>query len=80
MFHFSIEDTMEVKINQIGRIVAGDEVGAYVKVVDDIENTGGYLVLTSVDRNMQDCFDSWVENKDALSRYFTESDWSIQWL
>ena len=80
MFRFTIEDAMEIKINQIGQIVAGDDVSSYVKVVDDIENTGGYLILTSTDRNMQHCFDSWVESKDALSRYFAESDWSVQWL
>jgi len=71
---------MEVRIGQVGRIIAGDEVGKYVKVVDDKENTGGYLILTADAPDMQVGFDNWVEDKEALSSYFVEAGWSIEWL
>ncbi len=71
---------MEVRIGQVGRIIAGDEVGKYVKVVDDKENTGGYLILTADAPDMQVGFDNWVEDEEALSSYFVEAGWSIEWL
>ncbi len=32
---------MQIRIGQIGRIIAGDEVGKYIKVIDDEQNTSG---------------------------------------
>ncbi len=71
---------MEIRIGQVGRIIAGDEIGTYVKVIDDAESTGGYLILTAAEPDMRGSFDNWVENKDSLSQYFAESGWSIDWL
>ena len=71
---------MEVRIGQVGRIIAGDEAGKYVKVVDDKENTGGYLILTANTPDMRVGFDNWVENKESLSDYFVEAGWSVEWL
>lgn len=71
---------MQVRIGQIDRIIAGYEIGNYVKVIDDKENTGGYLILIAAAPNMQVGFDNWVENKEALAGYFVEAGWSIEWL
>jgi len=71
---------MEIRIDQIGKIIAGDQIGSYVKVVDDAANTGGYLILTASASDMRNGFDNWVETKDELSRYFIESGWAIEWL
>jgi hypothetical protein len=70
---------MEIKIGIVGEIVAGDETGSFIKVVDDIENTGGFLILTSSAPEMIDGFDNWVENEKSLSQYFIESGWVIRW-
>ncbi|MDO9160955.1 MAG: hypothetical protein Q8N35_08055 [Methylococcaceae bacterium] len=70
---------MEIKIGIVGEIVAGDETGSFIKVVDDIENTGGFLILTSSTPEMIDGFDNWVENEKSLSQYFIESGWVIRW-
>lgn len=70
---------MDIKIGLIGRIVDGDEVGSYLKVIDDSTNTGGYIVLTSASVDMSDAFDNWVEDRESLARYFQESRWSVVW-
>ncbi len=71
---------MEIKIGVVGEIVAGDEIRSFIKVVDDTEKTGGFLILTSSTPEMKDGFDNWVENEKSLSKYFIESGWIIRWL
>ena len=71
---------MEIRINHVGKIIAGDGAGRYVRVEDDSINTGGYLVITSALSDMKDCFDDWVQNLNALRQYFKESCWTIEWL
>ncbi|KJF81682.1 hypothetical protein UA31_11070 [Photobacterium angustum] len=67
---------------EIGLIESGDEQGSQLKVLDDSESTGGFLILTG--KNLSgpnyETFDSWVENKEELHSYFTESNWVIKWL
>ncbi|ENY6473016.1 hypothetical protein [Vibrio parahaemolyticus] len=36
-----------IKIGQVGTIISGDEAGFEVIIIDDSENTGGYLICTS---------------------------------
>lgn len=71
---------MQIRIGEIGRILAGEESGHYVKVLDDTENSGGYLILTAPAADMLQGYDNWVESKDILARYFEESGWVIEWL
>ena len=40
------------RVGVVGRIVAGEEAGRFLKVVDDSENTGGFLILTAADSNL----------------------------
>jgi hypothetical protein len=63
-----------------GRIVRGEHEGWYLTVEDDASNTGGYLILTSPKEDFEQGFDSWVENKETLEKYFQESNWKIEWL
>jgi len=71
---------MEIKIDTIGEIMAGDEAGSFVKVVNDTDKTGGFLILTSSTPDMKNGFDNWVENENSLKRYFVESSWVVRWL
>ncbi len=71
-----------IEIGKIGLIESGDDEGSQVKVLDDSESTGGFLILTG--KNLSDpnseAFDSWVENIEELHGYFKESNWVIKWL
>lgn len=69
----------EIKIGVVGRIVAGDDVGRYLKVIDDGRNTGGFLVITSDSPDFVDGYDDWVESRSALEEYFLESSWRVEW-
>ncbi|MGZ3974329.1 MAG: hypothetical protein ACXWAT_10130 [Methylobacter sp.] len=71
---------MDIKVGVVGEIVAGDDAGSYLKVIDDNENTGGFLILTSRSPQMTDGFDNWVESENSLRQYFIESGWVIRWL
>ena len=70
-----------IEIGKIGKIISGDDKGWELKIVDDDENTGGFLVLTSKDfSNPQaEAYDAWVDSKQSLEKYFKESNWIIEW-
>lgn len=70
---------MQIPIGRTGKILAGDDAGWYVQVVDDTADTGGFLILTSMKPDMSGAFDNWVEDLDSLDRYFEESKWQIEW-
>ncbi len=70
---------MEIKIGEVGKIVAGQEMGHYVKVIDDTTNTGGFLILTAAASDMRNGFDSWVEDRETLQRFFKEAGWVVEW-
>jgi hypothetical protein len=73
---------MMIEIDRLGLIEAGDDAGKQVKILDDAEVTGGYLICTGVDLGnpAAEGFDDWVESMDALEGYFRESKWVIKWL
>lgn len=54
-----------------------------MRVEDDSENTGGFLVferwVDSGGPNNEGAFDSWVENLESLGKFFVESGWDVKW-
>lgn len=71
---------MDIRINTLGRIIAGEDLGQYLKIIDDSENTGGFIILTSTNTEFSSCFDSWVANQSDLETFINESGWKIQWM
>lgn len=71
---------MNIQINRLGKILQGDEKGYYIKIIDDLDNTGSFLILTFPDIDMKKGFDNWVKDKRSLEGYFMESNWLIEWL
>ena len=73
---------VDIQIGRVGKIIEGDYIGNEVKVIDDSDSTGGFLILTSTSFSGQteEGFDDWVENRECLVEYFKESRWVIEWL
>jgi hypothetical protein len=69
----------KILFETVGQIVSGDEVGSYVKVVDDAKNTGGFIILISDHWDMTIGFNNWVETKKAVEIFFAESNWVVDW-
>lgn len=69
----------DIKIGVAGRIIEGDDVGQHIEVIDDSENTGGFLILQVPDLASNEGYDDWVEDIDSLHIYFDESNWNIEW-
>lgn len=72
---------VRIPIGQVGRISAGEQRGWYVQVVDDAENTGGYLILTCRNADMKsgEGYNDWVEKREDLVAFFAESGWRVLW-
>ena len=74
---------MKITIEVIGTIMNSQHTSHHIRVADDAENTGGFIIYEwwqgSDGPNSNQSFDSWVENKDSLAKFFLESDWDIQW-
>jgi hypothetical protein len=69
-----------IPTGRIGKILSGEECGLFIKVISDHDNTGGFLILTGDDKDLKNCFDSWVENELHLEQYFLEAGWLVEWL
>jgi len=71
----------DIRLATIGRIIAGEDVGRYVEVIDDWADSGGFLILTfdAADRSGNG-HDSWVETIVDVDLYFEECGWDVEWL
>jgi len=70
----------EIPLNTIGLIIDGEAAGRFVEVVDDSWNTGGYLIFTHADHERSpEVFDGWAETFDDVHKYFSESNWRVEW-
>jgi hypothetical protein len=68
-----------VPIGKIGKITNGTGTEKFVRVDNDSENTGGFLIITSSSDKFDDGGDGWVENRASLEKYLSESGWEIAW-
>ncbi|PJZ76219.1 hypothetical protein [Leptospira neocaledonica] len=71
---------MEIKIGIKGKILSGEKEGDYVWIYNDEKNTGGYLIFTADNPEMNNAFDGWVEKFEYLPKYFAEAQWTVEWL
>lgn len=71
----------ELRVGVLGHIVAGDDSGRFVEVMDDTSTSGGFLILTfdNGDRS-GNAYDSWVESIIDVELYFEECGWGVEWL
>jgi hypothetical protein len=68
-----------VPVGVVGTIVScGERFGWSVKVEDDSQNTSGFLIL-EWRNNPREAFDSWVENREGVDRFFQECGWEVDW-
>lgn len=71
---------MAIEIGRVGRIVGGDECGRFVRVQELGDSPPSYLVLLAHDAAFtRGCGDDWVEDRGALSQYFAEARWVVEW-
>lgn len=64
----------------VGRIVAGDEVGKFVRVEELVGEPPSFLVLLACDREFtRGCGDYWVEDLESLGQFFAEGGWVVEW-
>jgi hypothetical protein len=70
----------EIKINNLGKIIQGDNKGWFIKIIDDRKISGGFLILISPNKDfLEEAYDNWVLNYEELKNHFIESKWIIQW-
>lgn len=71
---------MNILLDKPGKIIAGAEIGRYVKVLNDADESGGYLILTAASPDMKnEGFDSWVGSLEEVAKYFEEAKWVVEW-
>lgn len=75
----------DIRIGVVGKIVQGKSKGLYLEILDDSENTGGYLLTTAVHRDRErarwgETWDDWVETRQDLEAVFEEVGWVVDWL
>lgn len=72
---------IKIELDKIGKILEGDDAGQYIRIEHDPDDTGGYYIYQSTvkDFSSDETFDSWVENKNELEAFFSESNWVIDW-
>ncbi|WP_444886405.1 hypothetical protein [Microbulbifer sp. JMSA008] len=72
---------MDIPLNTIGKIEAGDNKGWQVKVEPCATDSENCLVLISRDFSNPEAegYDDWVEDYESLKQYFKESKWLISW-
>ena len=68
-----------IKVGVPGKVLAGDDIGSWVRIDDDSENTGGFLIHVSPNPDYTGGSEDWVENYEDLVGYFEESGWEIIW-
>jgi len=74
----------DIRIGIVGTVTNSSRRGHQVRIVDDAEATGGFLVYEwwtgSDGPNQAGAFDDWVPDRAALERFLHESQWQVTWL
>ena len=68
-----------IEIGLWGKILAGEKAGWHVLIEDDSADSGGFLIFKSRTASLDDCFDSWVQSKAELDRFFDFAGWRVEW-
>ena len=74
---------MKIPIGLPGHVTNSEQLGHFVRVDDDRDETGGFLIFEwwegsdGLDEN--GAFDSWVETRTDLDAYFQNAGWRIVW-
>ncbi|GAA3889068.1 hypothetical protein [Streptomyces sedi] len=68
------------RIGIVGRIVAGRDLGSYVKVERMPGDPTAFYVFVGRDRAFRtDAGDYWVEDLPSVEEFFRESGWEVVW-
>ena len=70
---------MELKYNTIGKITAGENCGWLVKIINDTDDSGGYIIYEFESDESDDGFDTLLENETQVKGYIYENEWEIEW-
>jgi hypothetical protein len=73
---------MEIKLGKIGIITEGKMKGYYIRIDDDFENTGGFLIIynSAPDMSSSNGYDDWVENEECLRDFCIDNSWIVNWI
>jgi 1,2-phenylacetyl-CoA epoxidase catalytic subunit len=72
---------MKIPIDTIGFVIEGENKGFYIKITEDLTNTGGYLLLYSKnfgDKNAEG-YDEWFLDYNDMINYIIEYH-TIKWI
>ena len=70
-----------IKINNLGRVVNGEMNGWYIIIKDDLENTGGYLVILFEDNKFNGKgYDNWFLTHEKIEQYLLDNKIDIEWI
>ena len=68
-----------VKYDTIGKIIKGNNLGWFVKIVKDVEKSGGIFIYEFPELNGSKGFDNWLENPNDVHEFINENGWKIKW-
>ena len=68
-----------IEINKTGKIIKGDYFGWSVRILNDKDYTGGFLVLLISPFNPQDSYDPGVSDARERNAGFAAQGWEIDW-
>lgn len=68
-----------IKKSVEGTIVSGTKAGYRIRIDDDLENTGGFLIIFWKPDAPHVGADYWVELYSDIMPFFVESGWKVEW-
>ena len=69
-----------IEINKFGKVISDKMKGWFIIIRDDLENTGGYLVILSEDNKFsKNGYDNWFLNLKEVEQYLLDNKFEIEW-